>query len=197
MPGAAIDALAVGQIVTYVAPGFFARAGYRAIHPSPDRPAGETVVITVALSLPIVAAVQALMPGAQRPAQLGYAAVLVASALTAGYVVGLVRGTDFGMRRLARLGYRLRPEGTIYAQTLRRMNADASVVVELKDGRRIWGTPSIGPQTKDDGVQELYLTHPRAEAGAEWKAVGAGIIVPLAEISTITLSEDPTASATI
>jgi hypothetical protein len=70
--------------------------------------------------------------------------------------------------------------------------ADASITVELKDGRKVSGTPRNGPQSKDDGINELYLTHPCALANGQWHPVGAGLIVPLAEVASIVLSEEPT-----
>lgn len=66
-------------------------------------------------------------------------------------------------------------------------------LVELVAGR-VSGTPRNGPECKDDGFNELYLTHPEAldPASGEWVPADAGIIVPLTEVSTIVLSEDPT-----
>jgi hypothetical protein len=73
------------------------------------------------------------------------------------------------------------------------MSAAAPIMVEFKDGRRLAGTPRSGPEYKDDGINELYLTHPEARGeDGEWSHVGAAIIVPLSEISSIVLSEDPT-----
>lgn len=186
------DADAVGQVITYVAPGFLARTGYRARYPAPDRPAGEVLIISVVTSLPLVALV-GLLPGQQDATQLGYVALLLTLGFILGYLVALVRGQGLTKKALAKLGYRLQPDGTIYAQTLQHMAADGSVVVELKDGRRVWGCPRSGPQSKDDGVTELYLVYPKSQTDeGAWTEVGAGLIVPLAEVSTISLSEDPT-----
>jgi hypothetical protein len=187
------NADAVGQVITYVAPGFLARTGYRARYPAPDRPAGEVLIISVVASLPLVALVGLLLTGEQRATQLGYVALLLALGFILGYLVALIRGRRRTKTLLAKLGYRLQPDGTIYAQTLQHMADDGSVVIELKDGRRIWGCPRNGPQSKDDGVAELYLVYPKCETeGNNWAEVGAGLIVPLAEVSTISLSEDPT-----
>jgi hypothetical protein len=91
------------------------------------------------------------------------------------------------------LQYRSPPGGSIYAQTLKHMSAASPITVEFKDGRRLNGTPRSGPEFKDDGINELYLTHPEARTDdGEWVSVGAGVIVPLSEINNIVLSEDPT-----
>jgi hypothetical protein len=43
------------------------------------------------------------------------------------------------------------------------VSEDETVSVELKNGVRFSGTPRSGPQTKDDGVNVLYLTYARAQ----------------------------------
>jgi len=184
----------VGQLVTYVAPGFLALLGYRTRFPAPPRPPGETVIIAAAASLPLVALVHAVLPGAQRPTQLAYVAVLLAVSFAIGYGAAMARGHRWGRRLLARADHRIQPEGSIYAQTLKHLSPAASILVELEDGRRVSGTPRNGPECKDDGINELYLTHPEAldPAFGQWMPAGAGIIIPLAEVSTIVLSEDPT-----
>lgn len=196
MADVVLDANAVGQVITYVAPGFLARLGYRARYSGPERPAGEVLIIAVVASLPLVALLGALLPGAQKATQLGYVSLLMALGLVVGYLAALARGRPRTRRLLGKLDYRLEPEGTIYAQTLKHMSDEGSVVIELKDGRRVWGAPRSGPQTKEDGVAELYLTFPQAEdASGDWVSVGEGLIVPLAEVSTIALSEEPTGAS--
>ena len=95
---------------------------------------------------------------------------------------------------LSKLGYRVQPEGTIYSQTLYHMSDDATVLVELKDGRRIWACARNGPYYGDDGISELYLRYPKFEdADGNWQPVGGpGPIVPLAEASIVLLFEEPT-----
>jgi hypothetical protein len=191
--GVAISGDEVAQLVTFVAPGFLARLGYRSRFPAPERPAGEVLIISVVASLPLVALVQAALAGAQRPTQVGYVVVLLLVSFSSGYLLAVARGKRWAKRMLARAEYQIEPEGSIYAQTLKKMSPDAPVTVETLDGRRISGTPRNGPETKDDGINELYLTHPCAmdEAG-EWRPVGAGVILPLDQVASIVLSEDPT-----
>jgi hypothetical protein len=151
------------------------------------------LIISVVIRLPLVALVNAIMPGTQRPTQLGYVTLLLALASALGYAASLIRGRPRAKKLLATLGYRLEPEGTIYAQTLKHMSDDGTVLIELKDGRRLWGCPRNGPQSKDDGVNELYLVYPEAESDdGSWRSVGPAAIIPLSEINQIVLSEDPT-----
>lgn len=189
-----LNANAVGEVISYVAPGFLFYRGYRLHYPAPDRPAGEVLIISVVASLPLVALVN-LLPGAQKPTQVLYVALLLALALTVGYLSALARGTPWAKDRLSNLRYRTVPEGSIYAQTLYHLPKDAPVTVEFKDGRRVSGCARNGPQHKDDGINELYVVYPEAFDEDSDKFVGIGgegIIVPLAEVANIVLSKDPT-----
>lgn len=193
MAAVALDANAVGQVIAYVAPGFLMYLGYRARYPSPDRPPGEVLIISVVISLPLVALVGAVLLGEQKATHPGYVALLLSLAFALGYIASLLRGSPCTKKLLAKLGYRIQPEGTIYAQTLKHMSDDGTVLVELKDGRRVWGCPRSGPQCKDDGIKELYLAYPKGEDEAgEWHPAGAAAIVPLSEVSHMVLSEEPT-----
>ena len=110
---------------------------------------------------------------AQKPTQFGYVAALLGLAIGVGYVSACVRGSDGGKWALGKIGYHIQPEGTIYSQTLYHMSDDATVLVELNDGRRIWACPRNGPFYKDDGISELYLLYPKCEdADGHWQPVG-------------------------
>jgi hypothetical protein len=63
----------------------------------------------------------------------------------------------------------------------------------FEDGRRLAGTPKIGPGRSDTGIRELYLTHRRWRwPDGEWRPDGEGVIVRLDEVRHITLEDDPT-----
>jgi hypothetical protein len=170
-----------------------ARLGYRARYPGPDSPPGEVLIVSVVTSLPLVAFIRWVLPGTQTATNVGYVACLLAAGLVLGYFIAFIRGRDLTKGLLAKIDYRTQPEGTIYAGLLRHMSNDATVTVERKDGRLIWGCPRRGPQHKDDGVAELYLVYPKElDENGERVSLGAGAIIPLTEVSTIYLSEDPT-----
>lgn len=106
MRSVVLDANAVGQLISFVAPGYLARLGYRARYPAPDRPAGEVLIISVVASLPLVALVNAILSGRQKVTQIEYVAALLVLALAVGYGLALARGARPVERLLARLGYR-------------------------------------------------------------------------------------------
>jgi Family of unknown function (DUF6338) len=188
-----LNAAEVGNVVVYVAPGYLAQLGYRARFPAPERSTGQTLVVSVVLSLPLVALADALIGGSHSAKDLGYALALTAGAYVIGYLAASVRARHRAKALLARLGYHSAPEGSIYAQTLKHLPDDQAVIVEMKDGRSIYGVPRTGPEFDGDGIRELFLTFPEARPpGGEWSSIGAGVIVPLDEVSTIVMFMDPT-----
>jgi hypothetical protein len=56
-----LDATQVGEVITYVAPGFLAQLGYRTHYHAPERSAGQVLIISVVISLPLVALADALI----------------------------------------------------------------------------------------------------------------------------------------
>jgi hypothetical protein len=152
------------------------------------------VVLSVVLSLPLVALVGAILPGHQEPTQLGYIAALLVPALLLGYAAAWLRERDWVRNGFERIDHRVLPTGSIYSRTLARMSPEATVTVELKNGQRFFGNPRIGPQHKDDGISELYLTYAGAQDndGASVGIGGPSVIVPLSEVRWIVLSEEPT-----
>jgi len=188
-----LDAKQVGDVVTYVAPGFLAQLGYRMRFPAPERSSGQTLIISVVLSLPLVALADALINGSHASTRLFYVFALTLGSFGLGYLLACARSTHKAKATLGWLQYRSPPEGSIYAQTLKHLPATEPVFIEFKDGRRLYGTPRTGPEFEGDGIHELYLTHPEARiADNEWQPIGAGVIVPLSEVSNIILLMDPT-----
>src|ERR1035441_238267 len=98
-----LDATQVGEVITYVAPGFLAQLGYRTRYPAPERPAGQVLIISVVISLPLVALADALISGSHKPTRLLYILVLTVGAFALGYGVALLRGRKFARWLLARL----------------------------------------------------------------------------------------------
>jgi len=150
---------------------------------------GGSVFAAVGLGLPAAGLVGLGRVIARSPLALGFALGFVF-----GLAVGaLIRCLDVAKRSLAAVGYHHQPPGTIYAGALFPLSKEGFVVIELKDGRRLRGCPRIGPQHKDDGIAELYLTYPEAEGErGQWSSAGDGAIVPLSEVGAIFLSDETT-----
>lgn len=181
-----LDAAQIATLIAFVAPGFFAQVGYRARYPAPERSAGYVLIISVAFSLPLVAAWNLAIDGSHKPTRLVYALALTAGSFMVGYVFALIRGLDAIKWLLRWVGYDIEPESSIYAQTLRKIGGKERVEVDLKSGLRVRGYPGNGPAAKDDGITELYLTQPEARlanSDGEWAEIGAAAIIPLSEVS--------------
>lgn len=190
-----LDAAQIATLIAFVAPGLFAMVGYRARYPAPERSAGYVLIISVAFSLPLVAAWNLAIDGSHKPTRLAYALALTAGSFAVGYVVSFIRGLDVTKALLRGVGYDIEPESSIYAQTLRKIGGKERIEVDLKGGLRVRGFPGNGPAAKDDGINEIYLTRPEARlanSDDDWEEIGAAAIVPLSEVSLIVLAVDPT-----
>ena len=100
----------VGRLLTLVAPGYFAQASYNARYPRTERGELPTLVISAALSLPIVALAGAIASGNPEPLDLDYVALLLGLAIVLGYVFALLRGRSLTREVLGKIGYRREPE---------------------------------------------------------------------------------------
>lgn len=195
MPAPALTAEEVGQIIVYVAPGFFARAGYRARFPGPAAPAADILIVSVALSLPFVAFADAITGGTTRPTELSYVMVLLGSAVLAGYLFALARANSSTRKLLGKLGLRYQPDGTMWALTLMRLEPDERITIERSDGSGLQGDVRAGPMAEGDGFHELMLSHVawRNTDGTWTSPRDEHVVIPLREIRSITLPRDPTA----
>lgn len=189
----------VARILTYVAPGFFARVGYTARFPQRQKEHFHTLVVSVAASVPLVALgnlIANVLGVDSHPTKAPYVLVLLGPSIVIGYLVAALRGWERMRKGLRRLGIPFDPEATIYEQTLLKVPYDSRVTIAFKDGRSLTGYPAKGPGVGDDEPRELYVTNPRWwnglkhkwEAESEWR----GAIVNLDEATTIMLQDDPT-----
>jgi hypothetical protein len=196
----AFTAQQVGQVVAFVAPGFFARLSYNARFPSKSPEEFTLIVTAVVVSLPLVAITNALCKplgiSIQNVLTLPYVSLLIGLSVVAGYLAATIRAARGVRLLLSRFGLAYQPEGSVYAQTMLALRPSATVTVELLDGRRLSGTPRIGPGSTEDSVDELYITHPAwwDATARTWtdEGAGGGVIVPLGQVRCVTLDHDPT-----
>lgn len=178
----------------YVAPGFFARAGYRARFPGPSAAAADVLLVSIVLSLPFVALADALSIGRTDPTALPYVVSLLGPAVMSGYLFALARAWTPARRWLARLGLRYQPDSSMWALTLMNLDAGERITVERTDGSGLQGDVRAGPMAPGDGFDELMLSHAAwRQPDGTWKAAGEEhVILPLREVRSITLPRDPT-----
>lgn len=178
----------IAWLISYIAPGFLARFGYRLSAPGADRPVGEVLLLAVVMSLPLVAVADAIAPDDVRPPDLGYVAPLLLASLAIGYGAALLRGGEWMSARLARwFRYEVAPPVSSYSLMLTDLPSRGVVTIALKDGRSVTGRPAGVPHREDDPIQEICLSHPREWHGDELvPLLNTGrLIIPLSEISHV------------
>jgi hypothetical protein len=194
----------VGNILLFIAPGFFARVAYAARFPQPKEQDLHVAVVSLAASVPIVAIGShfAHVWGWPREAtDARYVLLLVAMGVVAGYLVAWVRGANFSRLALRKLSIPFSPEATVYEQTVLKLpnsSEDGLVTVTFKDGRAVAGYVTIGPGIQEEGVpREVYLSRPswlhddNRWSDPEAPDAAKGLIVNLEEVLTVSLAYDP------
>jgi len=121
----------VGQVVTFIAPGYLARSTFGASFPRPETPDYATLISSVVLSLPLVAIADALVHplGLQSttPTDLAYVALLLMLSVILGYGLGVLRSTYIGRMLAGRAGFESQADRSIYAQTILSLPPEAAV----------------------------------------------------------------------
>jgi hypothetical protein len=197
---AALTADEVGQLVTFIAPGFVARLAYSGRFPRKEPQEFTALVSSVVLSLPLVALTKAVAGpigiDETEVTDVAYVALLLGLSAMIGYLVAAIRGWPRARYVLAGIGLAYQPESSIYAQTMLALPADAVVTIEFTDGRKLSGTPRLGPGLATEDIAEIVLTHPAwwDPVASTWVEEGAGgaVIAPIERVQTVTLDRDPT-----
>jgi hypothetical protein len=197
---AGITAQQVGQVVAYIAPGFFATLAYNFKFPRARADEFTLLVTAVVISLPLVSLADAIAHCAKistSVTNISYVLLLLGVSIAAGYGLAQLRSVDAVRKLLGILGSPYQPESSIYAQTMLRLPPDAWVTIEFTDGRRLAGTPRSGPGLAHENIEELLITYPQwwDPQKAEWNAESAGkaVIVPINQIHSVTFDRDPIA----
>ena len=192
-----LTATEVAHVLAFVAPGFFALGAYRFEFPRRPRERFETLVVSVAASVPLVALTELIRGwfGVERnPLAPGYVALLLGLSVALGYAFARLRGSTTSRRLLRRVGLRHEPEDTPFLRVLRGLpGTDAQATLTFKDGAVLTGTPSLF--TNDlESPREVFLTNPRwwVPEIEEWTDRGSGgVLVRLDEIWAIEFDRTP------
>ena len=181
----------VGNLLTLVAPGFFAYAAYA--YRYPRRALGDLpmLVTSVALSLPIVALARSLAPhlgiGTASGTHLSYAALLVVLALAAGALAGWLRAWGVTQRFLEALGLFSDPAPDVASKVFSSFQGAGGIVaVTLKDGPKVAGAPLWFTTDPEADRREVFLVKPRVwdDTSESWGAPDAdgGALVALDDV---------------
>jgi hypothetical protein len=190
----------VGHILTYVAPGFFARSAYATRFPQRARDSFDLLIVMVATSLPLVALANAIarqLSISRNPTRLSYVLLLLGTAVAVGYAFALLRGSRRVRAALKKIGYREEPESMLMARTLLCLpRTDSLATFALSDGRVVSGAPQYGTSDPDAPQREVFLAFPAwyNEASGNWdaRAKHGGVLLNLDNVLTIQVDDDPT-----
>jgi uncharacterized protein DUF6338 len=189
-----VTAVEVANILTFVAPGYFARVSYQ--NRFPQRPAtGDLaeLVAAVALSLPLVAAADLFtrwLGWSRDPLALRYVVLLLGTAIVAGYLAAVIRDTAWFREVLGWFGLRHAPESSVLELVMRSLKrADAQLTITLRDGDVVAGTPRHWSGDPEVKLREIYLTNVRWYDGEkhEWDEpqTSGGVLVNVGDIASI------------
>jgi Family of unknown function (DUF6338) len=186
-------------VIQFVAPGFFAYRAYGWRVPGTRSSQVALLLVSVALSLPLVATVSwfAARLGIDRdPLSVRYVLPLLVLSVAVGYGVGELRSKRWLRRWLLRAGFPYEPDAVLTA-TLQDLPVPGLVTVLFKDGRLLEGQPVRGTNDPSLEVQQLFLTYARwwDHADGRWEGEDTvplgdeetplGVLVNLSEVLTI------------
>jgi hypothetical protein len=188
----------VANLITLVAPGFFAYSAYTYRYPQRARDEIPTLVVSVALSLPLVALgtrITELWNDDPTATDLDYAGVLILLGLGSGWLAGLLRDGPRGQRLLGRFGVARAPDATVLGRVIRKLPSPTLVTVTSKDGTSLSGSPRWATDDPEAEHRELFVTHAVwwDEQRSDWpeRPREGGILVNLEEVQAIEVLHTP------
>jgi hypothetical protein len=177
----------VANIVTLVAPGYFAFKTYSIIYAKGDKDFSQIVLLSVVFSLPIVAAYTLLFSVDDvANTDVRYALGLVAFSIAIGFACAQIRHTRI-IRRLARFFRFPVPEDDFLKLQFAKLSADEAVTVKLKSGELFSGTPKGASKFRADAPRQLSFSNVAwfVRKTKQWEERASSVIVDLNEIEYI------------
>lgn len=185
----------VANIVSFIAPGYFAMQVYSLTYAKKDRDFSRLLIESVVYSLPIVTAVnifweKILRQSTVASVEIWYALVLLLAAILSGALVTFLR-TQWPIRDIAaKMGLGSPDEDFVKAQFLRidARNAKKNpITVTLKSGAVFSGTADRLSRNDQNGYKYYYFANLAwfNETTGDWDEREGGIIVERSEIEYI------------
>lgn len=184
----------VANIITFIAPGYFAIQIYAIRYAKKPRDFSHLLIESVVFSLPIVAVADLLWRAlGQKPTDelsATYALLVLGVAVLAGIIATYVR-VHWPVKQLAKLWNLGSPDEDFVRLQFERLdvkNPDKSgVAVTLKSGVVFSGTPSYTNRYTPDGLKYYYFNNLAwfDKKTQKWQEREGGIIVERSEIEYI------------
>jgi hypothetical protein len=182
----------VANIITFVAPGYFALVVYAHIFTKGPKDFSRLLIESVIFSLPIVTLTHfvwefILRQQTVQTISVGYAALLIALSVIIGLVAAYTR-THWPVKSLAtHFGFGSPDEDFIRAQFARLRYKNGSVAITLKSGGTFSGTPKRGTIYAQGETQKYYFDNIawyNLKSG-KWEEGTGGLILNLDEVEYI------------
>jgi hypothetical protein len=184
----------VANIVTFVAPGYFAIQVYSLVYAKKERDFSRLLIESIVYSLPIVTLANVIWRSFSQETisslSMSYAALVFAIALLSGAVVTFLRTRSFVLKATARIGLGSPDEDFVKTQLLRIDVKDpekSAVTVKLKTGAVFSGTVDRLSRYAYGGPMYYYFANLAwfNEATGRWNKREGGILVERSEIEYI------------
>jgi uncharacterized membrane protein YbhN (UPF0104 family) len=174
----------VANIITLLAPGYFALKAYYLVYDKPEKDFSQLVLLSAVCSLPIVAAYSWLFGvGNMANTSWRYALGLVGFAVALGLVVAAVRRLR-SIRRLTRLLRLPMPEEDFLKLQFAKVAKTEYIIGKLKSGDLFFGKPQGASRYRGETAQR-YIFNEVAwfdKKSGDWEERPGSLIIGLDEI---------------
>jgi hypothetical protein len=185
----------VANIITLVAPGYFALKTYSIIYNKSGKEFSQVVLLSAIFSLPIVAAYSLVVGIHDVSTDIRYSLGLMAFSVVVGFTFARVRRMK-PVRRLLRAMRFPAPEEDFLKLQFSKLSKNEAVLVKLKNGEIFFGTPQGASKYGADGERRYFFNNVGwfVKKTKQWEQKAGSIIISTEEIEyfeTYTpLSED-------
>jgi hypothetical protein len=180
---AVISVQDIANIITLVAPGYFALKTYSIIYAKAEKDFSQIVLLSAVFSLPIVAAYSLLFGLHDVSTDIRYALGLMAFSIVIGFVCARLRRMKPVRRLLRALRFPAAEEDFLKLQ-FSKLPKMEGVTVKLKNGEMFFGTPQGASKYHADGERRYFFNNVAwfVKKTKKWEPRPGSIIIALAEI---------------
>jgi hypothetical protein len=180
---AVISVQDVANIITLVAPGYFALKTYSIIYAKAEKDFPQVVLLSAIFSLPIVAAYSLLFGLHDISTDIRYALGLMVFSIAVGFVLARARRMKPLRRLLRALRFPAAEEDFLKLQ-FSKLPKKEGVTVKLKNGEMFFGTPQGASKYRADGERRYFFNNVAwfVKKTKKWEPRPGSIIIALDEI---------------
>ncbi|HSX17047.1 MAG TPA: DUF6338 family protein [Patescibacteria group bacterium] len=180
---AVISVQDVANIITLVAPGYFALKTYSIIYAKAEKDFSQLVLLSAIFSLPIVGAYSLVFGLHDVSTDIRYTLGLIVFSVVVGFVFARVRRFTPVRRLLRALRFPAAEEDFLKLQ-FAKISKGEPVTVKLKNGELFSGTPQGASKYNTDGDRQYFFNNVAwfVKKTKKWEEHPGSIIISLGEI---------------